>query len=86
MEPGRAAEQWSALYEALVKKAGADVKLIDPIKHLPDLVFTANAGLVDGKTFIRSNFRFNEREPDRTRVFDDLTDWVARQADSSQQG
>ncbi len=32
------------------------------MRGLPDLVFTANAGLVAGRTFIRSNFRHPERQ------------------------
>ena len=54
-----ALRQWSGFYEAL--KQTAQVHLIDPHPHVPDLVFTANAGLVSGDRFIASRFRHEER-------------------------
>lgn len=60
-DPERAARQWYDLYRALTQAAGARVELIEPAPGLPDLVFTANAGLVHGELFVRSNFRFKER-------------------------
>lgn len=56
-----ARSQWNALYRTLVDTVGAKVELIDPVPGLPDLVFTANAGLVCGNVVIRSSFRFKER-------------------------
>ena len=53
--------QWEALYKTLTG-IGIKVELIDPVKGLPDLVFTANGGLVDGTKFILSNFRHEERQ------------------------
>ena len=53
--------QWQALYQLLSRKLRVPVRLIRPVPGLPDLVFTANAGLVAGRTFIRSNFRHPER-------------------------
>src|SRR5437667_5870021 len=38
-----------------------DVHLISPQPGLPDMVFTANAGLTIGRKFIPSNFRHKER-------------------------
>ena len=38
-------EQWKSLHDLLVD-LGVDVRLMEPVKGLPDLVFTANAGLV----------------------------------------
>jgi N-dimethylarginine dimethylaminohydrolase len=52
--------QWRGLHEQL-GKLGCDIQLATPQPRLPDMVFTANAGLVVGKKFIRSNFRFAER-------------------------
>jgi N-dimethylarginine dimethylaminohydrolase len=55
-----AMSQWSALrrtYEAL----GHQVDLIDPVPGLPDLVFTANAGLAVGGRILLSRFRHAER-------------------------
>ena len=57
-----AARQWQALYELLTKSLGVRVSLLRPVKGLPDLVFTANAGLLAGRTFIRTNFRHPERQ------------------------
>src|SRR2546423_7244386 len=37
------------------------MKLVPPQPKLPDMVFTANAGLAIGKKFIPSNFRHQER-------------------------
>lgn len=57
-----AARQWQALYTLLTTRLNVPVRLIKPVPGLPDLVFTANAGLVVGRTFIRSNFRHPERQ------------------------
>lgn len=53
--------QWQALHQLLTRELGARVRLLPPRPGVPDLVFTANAGLVAGRTFIRSNFRYAER-------------------------
>lgn len=57
-----AIEQWTDLFEALTDVAS--VSLIEPVEGLPDMVFTANAGLVlrDRYRFISSNFHFTERK------------------------
>ena len=54
-------EQWEALYETLAGEIGAEVEVVNPVAGLPDFVFTANAGLLAGNTFIPSNFRYPER-------------------------
>ena len=59
---GRAVRQWRRLYAVLTTRVKIPVRLIRPAPGLPDLVFTANAGLVAGRTFIRSNFRHPERQ------------------------
>jgi N-dimethylarginine dimethylaminohydrolase len=56
-------EQWHNLV-ATIRKAGATVKTLEPVQGLPDLVFTANAGLVDGRSFIPSKFKYPERRPE----------------------
>jgi N-dimethylarginine dimethylaminohydrolase len=58
---GLACEQWEALYEFLRNELRLDVQLIDPRPGLPDMVFTANAGLARGKKFVVANFRNEER-------------------------
>jgi len=58
-----ARSQWSGL-GANLRAAGADVVTIEPAEHVPDLVFTANAGLVSGAAFVPSHFRHAERQPE----------------------
>ena len=56
-----ATQQWKQLYETLSRKAS--IMLIEPVAGLPDLVFTANAGLVTKKQeVIISSFRHTERQ------------------------
>ncbi len=59
-DPELARAQWQGLRDKLLE-LGFHVELIDPQPGLPDMVFTANAGLVAGRQFIASNFRFQER-------------------------
>lgn len=56
----RAREQWRRLHETIVS-LGVRVELLEPIKGLPDLVFTANAGLMFRERFFSSRFRHEER-------------------------
>jgi N-dimethylarginine dimethylaminohydrolase len=57
----RARVQFDRLVVSL-QGAGASVELLDPVEGLPDLVFTANAGIVDGKRFVPSRFLHKERQ------------------------
>jgi N-dimethylarginine dimethylaminohydrolase len=54
--------QWQGLHRVLTEEMGLDVRLAEPVKGLPDLVFTANAGLVDGERAFVSRFRHPERQ------------------------
>src|SRR5229473_5083960 len=56
----RARHQWSALYNIL-RDLGVSVELLTPQPSLPDLVFTANAGLVFKSRFFSSRFRYEVR-------------------------
>ena len=56
----RAVEQWQKLYDIVADNATVD--LIQPQKGVPDLVFTANAGLVLEKTVVLSRFFHKERQ------------------------
>jgi N-dimethylarginine dimethylaminohydrolase len=56
-----AEKQWERLYDLLRGRLGLSVSLVTPEKGLPDLVFTANAGLVHEGVFFPSNFRYPER-------------------------
>jgi len=58
--PALARAQWQGLHDKL-RALGCAVELVVPQKKLPDMVFTANAGLVVGNRFICSNFRHPER-------------------------
>jgi N-dimethylarginine dimethylaminohydrolase len=63
----RAQAQWDDLVLALVD-AGAEVVTMEPRPGVPDLVFTANAGVVSGRRFVPSHFRYPQRQPE-TEVF-----------------
>ncbi|MBW4646361.1 MAG: TIGR00300 family protein [Goleter apudmare HA4340-LM2] len=56
----RAVEQWQKLYHVL--KEHAIVDLVPPEKGWPDMVFTANAGLVLGDNVVLSRFLHKERQ------------------------
>jgi len=53
--------QWLRMCDRLIR-SGAYLKYIEPSPDFPDMVFTANAGLVRGKTVILSNNRHKERQ------------------------
>lgn len=56
-----AESQWRGLRELLVS-LGADVRLMGAVRGLPDLVFTANAGLVWRDVVFLSSFRHAARQ------------------------
>lgn len=55
--------QWTALHAAL--SSLTKVELLRPAPELPDLVFTANAGLVLENTVVPVAFRVPERQPEQ---------------------
>jgi N-dimethylarginine dimethylaminohydrolase len=55
----KARQQWQGLYEIIARRA--EVELISPQPGLPDMPFTANAGLILKDKVILSRFRFPER-------------------------
>ena len=57
-----ARQQWQNLHDIVVKLAS--VSLIEPVEGLPDMVFTANAGLVHNNDVIVSSFLHAERQPE----------------------
>ena len=63
---GLAKSQWESLYD-LVRALGADVRLQPPVQGLPDLVFTANAGLLWHETVFLSRFRYEARQGETPR-------------------
>jgi N-dimethylarginine dimethylaminohydrolase len=60
--------QWKALHQTLVGLGGR-VDTLTPVPGLPDLVFTANAGLMFGDTFLSSRFKHDVRAKESP-VFD----------------
>ncbi len=69
-----AVRQWQQLYQAL-KSLGCAVELLLPEPDWPDMVFTANAGLVCGQRFFSSRFRHPERQGETP----SYEAWFARQ-------
>jgi N-dimethylarginine dimethylaminohydrolase len=59
-----AERQWSALYRTLTEEVGAVVELIPQTAGCPDMVFTANAGVVRGQIALLANFRHPQRQPE----------------------
>ncbi|HEX7060762.1 MAG TPA: arginine deiminase-related protein [Woeseiaceae bacterium] len=57
-----AKQQWQSLYGTLAQHA--EIVTIDPQPDLPDMVFTANAGVVYGNKAIASHFMPHERRPE----------------------
>ena len=55
-----AKRQWRGLYDCVSRHAR--VRLMHPEPSSPDMVFTANAGLVHGRDFLVSRFRHLERQ------------------------
>jgi N-dimethylarginine dimethylaminohydrolase len=77
----RARKQWEDYHGLLTRDLKVRVELIPPVKNLPDLVFTANAGLVYNRKFLRSNFRHKERQPE-ARFFENWfrkNSWIIKQ-------
>ena len=59
-EAALAQQQWKQLH-ATLSKLNCKIHLVPPQRGLPDMVFTANAGLTIGREFIPSKFRHQER-------------------------
>jgi N-dimethylarginine dimethylaminohydrolase len=69
----RATWQWADLVETL-EEAGATVETVSPRPGLPDMVFTANAGIIDGTTYLPAAMRHPQRQPEIPHV----REWFAR--------
>ena len=57
-----AQQQWQNLHDIVARLAS--VSLVEPVAGLPDMVFTANAGLVHKNQVIVSSFLNAERQPE----------------------
>jgi N-dimethylarginine dimethylaminohydrolase len=62
---GRAQHQWMTLHHTLLR-LGAWVEYVQQGRGVPDMVFTANGGLVKGNTVVLPSFRFPERQAEET--------------------
>lgn len=58
---GLASAQWNALHEVLRDRVRAPIEYVDQAEGCPDMVFTANAGLVHGSRVFLSRFFYRER-------------------------
>ena len=62
-----AGRQWQELYRVLAQEVGATVELIPQAEDCPDMVFTANAGLVRNGKALLSRFLHPERQLEEPR-------------------
>jgi len=62
-DTGLAVRQWETLYNTYVD-LGFDVKLVDPIDGLPDMVYAANGGFVLDGIAYGASFTHPERQPE----------------------
>jgi len=58
-----AVRQWQTLYDTYID-LGFDVKLVDPIDGLPDMVYAANGGFVIDNIAYGASFTHPERQPE----------------------
>ncbi|MGQ5291059.1 dimethylarginine dimethylaminohydrolase family protein [Pectobacterium actinidiae] len=56
-----AQNQWNYVYDQLVTR-GIKVKVIEPVKGLPDMTFAGDCGMIHNNKFLASNFRHPERQ------------------------
>lgn len=68
VDHGQAVSQWQTLMRIFEKDLGVALERLTPVPGLPDLVFTANAGLVVGRTVVVSRFRHPERQSEEAHV------------------
>lgn len=57
-----AVRQWENFYNILKQELKADIRLVEPQKEVPDMVFTANAAVMRGNKAILSRFKHPERQ------------------------
>src|SRR5438094_896324 len=69
----RAVAQWHGVHDALIA-AGHNVFLLEPQPTLPDLVFTANGGIVIGDRALIAHFRHPQRAAESVLVAAALQD------------
>ena len=62
-EQEKAKSQWQRLHHTLIR-CGAWVECIPQGANVPDMVFTANGGLIKGNVAVVPRFRHKERQPE----------------------
>jgi N-dimethylarginine dimethylaminohydrolase len=69
VDQAKALHQWETI-KSIYERLGHTVELIDPVKGLPDMIFTANGGqVIDGKVMV-AKFKYAQRQPE-TAIFKD---------------
>ena len=66
------AAQWTRLQE-IYRRLGHTVQQVPPVPGLPDMVYTANAGLIVGETAIVSRFKHPQRAAESAAYADWMT-------------
>jgi N-dimethylarginine dimethylaminohydrolase len=61
VDHARALKQWEGLHQA-IQDCGAQIDLVSPINGWPDMVFTANAGMLHQGKVILPHFKHKERQ------------------------
>ena len=61
-DPKRSQVQWKGLISTLENEVGVQLDRMDAVAGLPDLVFTANAGIIAEGKAVPSRFRHPERQ------------------------
>ena len=70
----QAITQWRELMRVFEQDLGVTLERMTPVAGLPDLVFTANAGVAVGLTAVVSRFRYPERQREEAH----FKDWFRR--------
>ncbi len=61
IDPKKALQQWQTLYHT-IQECGATIDLMTPVTGWPDMVFTANAGMLYQNKIILPHFKHKERQ------------------------
>ncbi len=76
-----AGTEWEAL-RLTYRDLGVDVVLADPVAGLPDMVFTANAGVVHAGRVVLSRFHHAQRQGEESRWRELFESWGLRTFDT----
>lgn len=63
VDPVKAEEQWTRLRDIYIKE-GFEIDIVEPVKGLPDMVFTANCGIVYESRAVIGTFKNWQRQPE----------------------